>query len=132
MEALAGRPYFDTRDAYPEGTTKERRRSQLADAFRQEVSVVPPSRLLALLGQALKWQQQQGTLPEGAKFDLFRGEVAARRLEPETYVSLPGPVIRFGKKCHAECAAFSADDARSPTTGPPSPGCAPPNCGAGR
>mgnify|MGYP002054481629 CR=1 FL=1 len=29
-------------------------------------------------------------------------------LEPETYVSLPGPTIKFGKKSHAECAAFYA------------------------
>lgn len=101
---------FDARDAYAGGDSKKHRRAQLAEALRAHVTAVPPSRLLALLGQALKWQQQQGQLPVGQKFDLFTGGVAAQRaLQVETYVEAAGPVIKFGKKSHAECAAFSPD-----------------------
>ena len=81
LENLMGRVFVDASDLYPE-TTRDKRRSKIASDLAQEVSVIPPSRLMTIVGQALKWQRLQGALPDGAEIDLLRG-VAVGKLDEE-------------------------------------------------
>ncbi|OLY80949.1 Suppressor of mec-8 and unc-52 protein-like protein [Smittium mucronatum] len=80
--------------------TKEKRREIIASDIGNEISSVPPSRLLTLLNQSLKWQQSHGLLPIGSKIDLFKGTVSTSSNQE----SFP-----FPKGHSPECLAFSSD-----------------------
>uniref|UniRef100_K3WH88 WD40 repeat-containing protein SMU1 n=1 Tax=Globisporangium ultimum (strain ATCC 200006 / CBS 805.95 / DAOM BR144) TaxID=431595 RepID=K3WH88_GLOUD len=109
LEKLAQKAIFDPVDAYA-GLTKEKKRDDIAQLFQTEVTSVAPSRLLSLLGQALKWQQMQGAITPGADFDLFRGapkETVAERTEK--IIRKSAGKIKFSKTSAPQCAQFSRD-----------------------
>ena len=88
----------------------------MASVLSKEVAVVAPNRLLTLINQALKFQQQQGLLPpSGTAIDLFRGKV--KRVTDDKDPSdqedeIPRSVVKdlkFNKGSHAEICRFSPD-----------------------
>jgi len=93
-------------------SSKERRRLELAESLACEVSVVAPSRLLALISQALKFQETQGLLPPGSRgdYDLFRAGKRFKQKDMEEKLPrrLAGQ-IKFESNSHPETAMFSPD-----------------------
>jgi WD40 repeat-containing protein SMU1 len=59
-----------------------------------EVSTVAPARLLTLLGQSLKWQQQQGLVQPDSAFDLFRGTNQVVKVEEDAVPTKQYTVIK--------------------------------------
>jgi WD40 repeat-containing protein SMU1 len=110
---------------------KAKRRKAIAKALCRQVRVAPPGRLLALLAQALQWQQFRGLLPPaGQPYDLF-ADVAIAATTPDavsastaaaattTTTAAAAPrntiahelaaTIKYGKSRTPMCAAFSPD-----------------------
>mmetsp|Transcript_30395 Transcript_30395/g.116513 ORF Transcript_30395/g.116513 Transcript_30395/m.116513 type:complete len:143 (+) Transcript_30395:559-987(+) len=99
-----------TENLFRNGSSKQVRRNELSKSVQKEVASVAPSRLLALLGQSLKYQHSQGLLPPGTSLDLFRDIVPELNSEDDAPCVLQTTNIKFGTKQYAECALFSPKD----------------------
>ncbi|KAJ2558257.1 hypothetical protein EV175_000873 [Coemansia sp. RSA 1933] len=110
LEQLLSRTSFDPRHAYGVDTSKEMRREAIASKLINQVCTAPPSRLLTLLNQSIRWQIEQGTLSanDASSYDLFYG----RPQKPLTRVADSAPdklltTIKLPKKQHPVSVAFS-------------------------
>eukprot|EP00919_Chromeraceae_sp_WS-2016_P003510 GHVR01008524.1.p1 GENE.GHVR01008524.1~~GHVR01008524.1.p1 ORF type:complete len:455 (-),score=102.96 GHVR01008524.1:94-1458(-) len=91
-----------------ENSTRETKRGELAQKLVKEVQEAPPSRLLGLIGHAIKWQTARGILPKGAKVDLFRGTTSATEVVRDELPTTISKSIKL-ESSHVECAVFSPD-----------------------
>eukprot|EP00920_Eleutheroschizon_duboscqi_P019146 GHVT01045344.1.p1 GENE.GHVT01045344.1~~GHVT01045344.1.p1 ORF type:complete len:390 (+),score=52.91 GHVT01045344.1:316-1485(+) len=108
LELLASRAFFDPKEAY-QGIPREKRRDAIAQAMAQRLTAAPPSRLLALIGLSLKYQQQEGMLPSGRSLCLLTDTATKGKEQKELYPQTIAKTIQFGKNSYPECALFSSD-----------------------
>ncbi|CDR95793.1 WD domain, G-beta repeat containing protein, putative [Babesia bigemina] len=87
--------------------TKDKRRAIVAEALKSEIDSVPPSRLTALLGMAMKWQHNVGIISSGDQFDVFRNTSTTATRGDEPSVKEVAKIIRFADNAHPECAIFT-------------------------
>ncbi|KAJ2719780.1 hypothetical protein GGI07_005005 [Coemansia sp. Benny D115] len=113
MEHLISRVTTDGPSGYSDSMSggKEERRRKISEQLIRHVSTAPPSRLLTLLAQAVKWEQEKQGLvvPKDIPFDLFHGKstqplMAGDDRIPNKQIS----TVKFPKKQHPGCLALSS------------------------
>lgn len=108
LEKACGRTVVDVKQLYG-GMSRQRRRNMVAKMLKGEVRSVPPSRLMVLIGQAIKWQRQEGLIPPSAAIDVFSGTIPTTTDEEDVFPTNTDIAIRFGAKSYPECVAFLPD-----------------------
>ncbi|PIA16255.1 WD40 repeat-like protein [Coemansia reversa NRRL 1564] len=107
LERLLSRSSFDAAQIYRERGSKEARRSSIAEELVNQVDTASTSRLLTLLSQSIKWQQQQGIIAKDVPHNLFLGKTQEiKPAEDKTPCKLLA-TIKFPKKQSPKSLAFS-------------------------
>ncbi|BAM38722.1 uncharacterized protein TOT_010000190 [Theileria orientalis strain Shintoku] len=93
-------------DSSHQHLTKEKKRNIVAEALAKDIEYVPQSRLLALIGMALKWQNHLGLIPPGDRFDVFKS-TSKTSDESTQFAKNINKIIKFAENSHPECAVFT-------------------------
>ncbi|KAJ2519402.1 hypothetical protein H4217_002710 [Coemansia sp. RSA 1939] len=112
LEQILSRTSFDPRHAYG-ATSKESRREAIANNLAAHVHSTASSQLLAMLGQALRWQTEQGILSANTgSHGLFHEQ--RQRAQRSVVDRAPDSLlatIKLPKKQHPNSVAFSPSSA---------------------
>lgn len=108
LEKCCNRTTVDTNLLYGDHS-RQKRRNSIAMLLQSEVMSVPPSRLMSLVGQAMKWQTQEGLIPPNVRFDIFSGTVPTKEDQEDIFPTQEDVSIKFGSKSFPECAIFLPD-----------------------
>jgi len=108
LEKLCNRTLVDIKILYG-ALSRQKRRNAIAKMLENEVISAPSSRLMTLMGQAVKWQRQQGLIPSQVSFDIFTGRIPTIKDEKDMLPTEQDISIKFGPKSCPECAVFLPD-----------------------
>lgn len=108
LEKLCNRTLVDTKILYG-ARSRQNRRNSIIKMLENEVLSVPPSRLMTLIGQAVKWQRLQGLIPFQGSFDIFTGRIPTIKDNQDIIPTQQDISIKFGSQSYPECVIFLPD-----------------------
>eukprot|EP01132_Coremiostelium_polycephalum_P002613 gene2613-3238_t len=112
LEHYLQKEFISLEEFYKINITTEKRRKEIADSLTNEITTVPPSRLMNLLTDSLKWQQHKGNIPlDCLEYDLFLGKVPSADTisEDDRVPNTLDKIIKFSTKNKPECCRFTPD-----------------------
>lgn len=109
LEYLCKQPRLNAQDLYNnDRLSKDRRRQQLAEKLSSEVGTAPPSRLLHLLTQSLRFQESQGVITPNIRLNIFTGHIPPPEDEIDRLPMNVEKRVRLGQQARVSSARFSS------------------------